>query len=62
MREIASLTFPSSVQAKLNNLMDKNTEGDLTPEEREELRALVELNELVSILKGQAQLLLDLSN
>ncbi len=56
--EMAVFTFPSSVQAKLDKLMDKNNEGKLTPEEREEYSALVKLNELVAILKGQAQLLL----
>jgi len=58
LEKIAEFTFPSSVQAKFGELMERNNEGELTAEEREELRALVELNELVSILKGQARLLL----
>jgi hypothetical protein len=58
LEEMAAFTFPSSIQTKLDTLMEKNNEGELTPDEYEELRALVDLNELVSILKGQAQLLL----
>lgn len=61
LEDIAEFTFPSSVQARFTRLMEKNTEGDLAPDEQEELRALVELNELVSILKGQARLLLHAS-
>jgi uncharacterized coiled-coil protein SlyX len=59
--EMAAFTFPSPVQAKLDRLMDKNNEGKLTPGEYEELGALVDLNELVTLLKGQARLLLSLA-
>jgi uncharacterized phage infection (PIP) family protein YhgE len=55
--EMAAFTFPSPVRAKFDRLMDKNNEGMLTPGEYEELRALVDLNELVTLLKGQARLL-----
>lgn len=39
-------------------LMDRNTEGLLTPEEREELESLVEWSETVSLLRAQALQLL----
>lgn len=58
LEEFAQLEFPLSTQEALSRLMDKNNEGQLTPEEREELKALVELNERVSVLKGRARLLL----
>lgn len=58
LKEIAMFTFPVPVQVRLERLMERNNEGELTPDEREELRSLVNLNELVSILKGWTQLLL----
>jgi hypothetical protein len=56
--ELAVFAFPDTVQARMGGLMEKNNEGKLTSNEHEELRALVELSELVSILKGQARLFL----
>lgn len=61
LKEIAMFTFPVPVQARLDRLMERNNEGELRPDEREELRSLVNLNELVSILKGWTQLLLRLA-
>jgi hypothetical protein len=58
LEEFAQLELPLSTQEALSRLMDKNSEGQLTPEERGELQALVELNERVSVLKGRARLLL----
>lgn len=58
LEEMAHLEFPASTQQALSRLMDKNNEGKLSQDEREELRALVDLNERVSLLKGRAKLLL----
>ena len=58
LEEMARLELPPAAQRALARLMDKNTEGELSPEDREELRALVELNERVSLLKGRAMLVL----
>lgn len=58
LEEMANFQFPASTQEKLNQLMDKNNEGKLLEEEREELSALIEINERVSLLKGQAKLFL----
>lgn len=58
LEEVAQLEFPASTQQTLERLMDRHNEGLLTLEEREELRALVDLNERVSLLKGRAKLLL----
>ena len=38
--------------------MDLNTNGELTPREREELESLAELSETMSLFRGQALLLL----
>jgi hypothetical protein len=55
---LATFRFPERVDAHLQGLMDRNTEGRLTEAEREELEALVELNERLAILRGQALRLL----
>jgi hypothetical protein len=39
-------------------LMDRNSAGWLTPDEREELEALVELSERLALLRARALLLL----
>lgn len=62
LREMAQFEFPPSTQEKLNQLMEKNTEGNLTEPEKKELRALVDINERVSIIKAQAKLLLAQNN
>ena len=56
--EMAGIEFPASTQEKLDRLMDKNNEGLLSAEEREELKALVDINERVSLIKGRAKLFL----
>jgi hypothetical protein len=38
--------------------MDRNTNGELTPEEEEELEALVELSETIALVRAQALRLL----
>lgn len=51
---VADLRFPPKIDAHLQALMDRNTEGQLTEPEREELEALVELSETISLLRVQA--------
>lgn len=58
LEEMANFQFSASTQERLDWLMDKNNEGLLERDEREALRALVDLNERISLLKGQAQLFL----
>lgn len=50
---VADLRFPPKIDAHLQVLMDRNTEGQLTETEREELKALVELGETTSLLRVQ---------
>lgn len=51
---VADLRFPPKIDAHLQALMDRNTEGQLSEVEREELEALVELSETISLLRMQA--------
>jgi hypothetical protein len=55
---VADLRFPPKIDAQLQSLMDRNTEGQLSEPEREELEALVELSETISLLRVQALLCL----
>jgi hypothetical protein len=45
-------------QARVSKLADKNTEGELTPEERHEYETYLMANHFVALLKAKARLLL----
>ena len=50
--DIARFTFPRALNDRLHALLDKqDLEGDLTNEERREAQSLVDLSELISLLK-----------
>lgn len=51
---VAALRLPPKADARLQVLMDRNTEGALTPTEREELETLVELSATMSLVRAQA--------
>jgi hypothetical protein len=51
---VADLHFPIRTDRRLQELMDRNNNGCLTPVEREELESLVELSERISIVRAQA--------
>lgn len=51
---LAGMTFPPKADRRLQSLMDRNTEGQLTPGERDELESLVELSETMSLFRGHA--------
>jgi hypothetical protein len=51
---MASLRFPPATDSRLQRLMDRNTEGLLSPDEKEQLEALVELSESLSLIRAQA--------
>jgi hypothetical protein len=55
---LAEMKFPPKTDALLQSLMDRNTEGELSETEREELEALVELSETMSLYRAQAMQLL----
>ena len=57
-RAIVNLTADEETQARYDALAEKNTEGQLTPGEREELESLVRVNTLLGVLKVEAKAVL----
>jgi hypothetical protein len=55
---IGQLRLPSKADDRLQQLMDRNNEGELAAGEREELESLVELSERLSLVRAEALLLL----
>jgi hypothetical protein len=53
------MRFAAGTDARLQLLMDRNTNGRLTPSGREELEILVELSELLAVARAQALRLLE---
>ena len=51
---VAALRFPRKADRRLQHLMDRNNDGTLTLDEREELAALVELSETMALVRSQA--------
>lgn len=49
----AALRLPPKSDARLQRLMDRNTEGPLTDAEREELETLVELSETIALVRAR---------
>jgi len=49
---LGDLHLPPRADQRLQVLMDRNNNGALTPEEREQLEALVELSEAIAIVRG----------
>ncbi|MBM3980174.1 MAG: hypothetical protein FJ304_07785 [Planctomycetes bacterium] len=55
---VAAMRFPDRTDARLQALMDRNTNGQLTADERAELEALAELSETIALVRAQALKLL----
>jgi hypothetical protein len=51
---VAALRLPAKADQRLQILMDRNTEGTLGPEEKEELEALAELSQTISLVRAEA--------
>ena len=51
---VADLHLPPKADQRMQDLMDRNNNGALTPEQREQLEILVELSETIAILRAQA--------
>jgi len=51
---VGKLHFPAKADRRLQELMDRNNEGLLEPSEREELDALAELSEQLSLVRAEA--------
>ena len=54
IESFAAVKFPAKTDARLQWLMDRNTQGQLQTQEREELESLVELSEDLSLLRAKA--------
>jgi hypothetical protein len=58
LEQMADLRFDPGTEARLEDLMDRNNFGELNEAEREELARYVALNQRMSIIRGQAMLVL----
>lgn len=57
-KELVNLRADPRVQARLEELADKNTEGVLTPEERDEYETSVHVIEFIAVLQAKARTIL----
>jgi hypothetical protein len=48
--------MPDDLQARLDELLDRNSEGEITPSEREELERFLNANQMFSMLKTKMRL------
>jgi hypothetical protein len=55
---VAALRFPPVSNRRLQVLMDRNNDGALSAEERDELESLAELSETISLVRADALALL----
>ena len=49
--EIIAYRLPDDLQARAHELLDKNGEGELTPEEHEEMIDFARIDQMMSLLK-----------
>ena len=54
IESVGDLRLPAKADRRLQDLMDRNNEGLLGKSEREELEALVELSEKLSLVRAEA--------
>lgn len=54
LESVAGMRFPPKTDARLQALMDRNTNGLITPDERVELESLVELSESIAVVRAKA--------
>jgi hypothetical protein len=52
---ILRIAFPEDDQLRIQELADRNTEGQLTPDERNEYEGYVLVGELISLLQAMAR-------
>jgi len=58
VERVSELKLPPKTDRRLRELMDRNTEGQLSTAERAELESLVELSESMSLVRADALYLL----
>ena len=54
VESITMLRLPEHADKRLQELMDRNNEGQLTDQERADLAALAELSEQLSLVRAEA--------
>jgi hypothetical protein len=54
VESVGKLRFPAKTDRRLEELMDRNDEGLVTDSERQELEALAELSEQLSLVRAEA--------
>lgn len=54
VESLSRLRFPQRTDDRLQWLMDRNTEGQLSTDERTELESLVDLSETLSLIRARA--------
>lgn len=54
IESVSELRLPPKMDRRLQDLMDRNNEGQLRPDERAELEALVEVSERLSLARAGA--------
>lgn len=59
VRSVSELRLPASTDRRLTDLKDRNTDGILSAAEREELAALADVSESLSLVRANALGLLD---
>ena len=58
LNDVADLSFPPETEARMIDLMDRNTEGLLSPSERDELASMVKWGHRIALLRARALLIL----
>ena len=58
LETLANMKFSQESNARIHELMSRNTEGQLTPQERKELASLASSSEDMSLVRARALLLL----
>ena len=58
VESVGRLQFPARTERRMQSLMDRNNEGQLSENEREELESLVEMSESLSLIRAEALRLL----
>jgi len=54
IESVGALKLPDKTDRRLQELMDRNNEGEISDSERRELEALVELSERLSLVRAEA--------
>jgi hypothetical protein len=58
VERVADMRFSPKLNEKIQSLMDRNNNGQLTPSERDDLAMLAALSEEISLYRAEALLLL----